>query len=512
LASVPGVKTNRPNRSMSEFSKYFQIPQRFESLAKGQDLKARVLRGGAWLAAGSFTEQLCRFGRNILLARLLAPEAFGTMAIIMSTTSVIQTLTDVGAREALIQNANGREDTHAGAAWWLAFVRMLSLYLLLFMVAPVIGRFYGNAELTRLLRVAAIGLLLEGAISSRAYVAMKELQFRKWAAINHGGGILGVGITILLSFFIRDVWALVLGYCAESGARCILSFVVCPFRPPIRVDRQAIRDLLKFSQGAFGLSALNLIFARADIFVLGKLYSPSDLGLYAMAVYLVQTPVGFTVNLLAQTLMPTFAHIQDDTARINRTLLQVTRIALLVGMPAVVFLLFWGGPALTLVYGKRYAVCMPALAVASVAALLGIVNGLITIVLYAKGVPQFHRRSVALMAALVVILVYPLAKLLGTVGGQVAVLAAITVGYLLQIERIHKVTALPLLEYFKTFVLACGISGGMAAVCFVSRSVTNLGLQVGVTVCLVSYGIGAAILLRRAGKAQPILVVAKNRV
>src|SRR5271156_6409517 len=131
-----------------------KLRQTFGTMLSGDTLRGRVFRGGAWLGSGSFVEQVSRFGRNMLLTRLLAPEVFGTMAIVMSATSVLASIMDVGAREALIQNPKGSEEGHAGAAWWLAFGRSLSVYALLFLAAPFVAHFYGNAELTALLRVA----------------------------------------------------------------------------------------------------------------------------------------------------------------------------------------------------------------------------------------------------------------------------------------------------------------------------------------------------------------------
>src|SRR5271156_4678497 len=136
-----------------------QVINTIDGLIRGEGLKTRVFRGGAWLGSGSVLEQASRFGRNMLLTRLLAPEAFGTMAVVMSATSVLASLMDVGAREALIQNPRGSEEGHVGAAWWLAFGRSLSLCALLFLFAPMISRFYASGEMTALLRVAALGVL-----------------------------------------------------------------------------------------------------------------------------------------------------------------------------------------------------------------------------------------------------------------------------------------------------------------------------------------------------------------
>lgn len=470
------------------------------ALLSGQGLKARVFRGGVWLGLGSTLEQLSRFGRNMLLTRILAPEAFGTMAIVMSATAVLTSFLDVGAREALIQSPRGSEDSHVGATWWLCFGRSLSLYACLFLAAPLVAHFYGNATLSGLLRVAGLGLIFEGLMSTRTFVATKEMNFRKVAMINHGGGIVGVLTTVVLSFILRDVWALVLGFIAENAARTILSYIVCPFVPPLHWHREAIRDLIGFSRGVFGLAILNLIFSRADIFVLAKMFPPAVLGVYAIGVFLVQTPTTFLINLLGGTMMPAFTHVQDNAARMNRILIQVTTLIFLVGTPALVFLIFCGRSVLTITYGKQYGAAAAPLIVASAACLLNIANAQITTMFYAKGVPQLHRRCVAIMAVVMVVLTYPFVKFFGVVGGQIACLIAIAIGYLFQIERICKVTGLDWSQYRKGLVASGVLSLMVAAVCLAARAfgawehpISNI--LIGMLGCLLAYALAATLLL-----------------
>ncbi len=487
---------------MAFASHILRARQEFQNVM-GNGLKGRVLRGTVWLGTGSALEQFFRFARNMLLTRVLAPEAFGTMAIVLSITSVLQCLTDVGAREALVQNPRGCEAGHVGATWWLTMGRSVSFYTVMFFSAPLVSHFYTNGEITALLRAAAVGVLFEGALSSKAYVALKEMKFSKWAVINHGGGIAGVAITVILSLFIRDVWALVLGFAAENAARCILSYIVCPYCPPMGWDGEAIRDLLKFSRGLFGLSILNLIFSRADIFVLAKLYSPAELGFYAMAVYLIQTPASFVMNLLGQTFLPTYSHIQGDNSRMNRMLLQVTSLVASLGMPVLCFLFFCAHSFLTLVYGVRYGEASTPLILAACVSLLNIANSQITVMFYAKGLPQLHRRSVALMAILMVVLIYPFAKRFGLMGGQLACLVSITVGYFFQVERICKVTGLHLSSYLKICLTPALISLSVVAVCLATRSLAAearplSNIIFGIVGCLVAYGIAGAMFVRRA--------------
>lgn len=480
---------------------YGRFKEPVEASFFGEGLRAKVLRGGTWMGAGSFAEQLTRFARNMILTRLLAPEAFGTMAIVLSAGSVIHTITDIGVKESIIQNPRGSEAHYASAAWWLAFGRSVLLYAAIFVLSPWISAFYGNRELAALLRVVALSVILDGALSSKAYVAMKEMKFGRWAAINNVGSIAGVVITVVLSFFLRGVWALVLGNLAESASRCILSYVFCPYLPSLSWDRGAVRDLLRFSKGLFGLAFLNLIFMRTDVFVLAKLYPSAQLGLYVIAVALIQTPASFVMNLLGQTLLPTFSHIRGDEERVNRILLQVTAFLIFVGMPAVVFMFFCGRSLLTLAYGHVYGAAAAPLIVASCVALVNLLNGQITTVFYSKGLPQLHRRCVIITAILMIVLIYPFVKWFGLVGGQLACLVSIVAGYAFQAVRIRRVTGVNLGQCGRTLLLATTMSLVVAAVCLCARPFAQLAgpfsnVIFGIAGCLLAYSLSVVVVAR----------------
>jgi O-antigen/teichoic acid export membrane protein len=494
-------------QSVESSGLYDKAKSAIASFVAGNELKARVFRGGAWLGIGSVSEQSLRFARNMVLARLLAPAAFGTMAIVMSAAALLQSFTELGVREGLIQNPRGAEPGYVNAAWWMGLLRSISIYLALFLAAPWVAKFYGNPDLTSLLRVATASLVLEGAISSRAYVAMKEMRFNRWATIQHGGGIVGVVITVILGFVLRDVWALVLGTCAESAARCLLSFVICPFLPSIRIDRAALRHLLQFSKGLFGLAPLYIIFMRADIFVLGKLVPASTLGYYSMGIAVAQVPSFFIANLLGQIFMPALSHVQTDKLRTRRIVLQVTTAIVLLGMPGVVFAYFCGRPLLTLLYGPNYAVAAGALFLASCGAVVTLVNNPINTALYASGQPQLHRRCVISMALVMMIFTYPLAKWFGPVGAQLASVISITTGFLVQFPIAKRLIDIKFGDYGKIFLHAAVVSSGVVVVCLAARMAITIAhpfliVGIGLFGCLLAYGFVGVRLLRNPSLAQ----------
>jgi len=431
------------------------------------------------------------------------------MAIVMSSASLVDTLTDVGQKRAIIQNPRGGEDAYLSASWWLGMGRAIFSYFLIFSVAPWISSFYGRPELTGLLRVALLGILLNGAMSPRSILAQKDLKLRRWATIANGGGILGVILTVLLSFVIRDVWALAIGNCGEQAFRCLLSYALCPGLPSRHWDGRAAREILTFSRGVFGLGFLNLIIARADIFVLAKLYPSAALGIYALAVSLVTTPSMFFTNVMSESLIPALSSVQEDMERLNRTLVEVTSWLILLGLPAAVSISLCAPYLLTVLYGSRYVAAVGPLSLASIAVLLTDLNAAISCVLFAKGRPGLHRHSVVVTAAMMLVSVYPACKLLGPVGGQVAAFVAIAVGYAFQLMCLRQVTSLNLSRYGAAFVVPAVVSAGLLAFVLGSR---HLGVparpaaQIALCVggCMVAYAVCASAQLRASKRHHVI--------
>jgi O-antigen/teichoic acid export membrane protein len=327
------------------------------------------------------------------------------------------------------------------------------------------------------------------------------MKFGRWMAISNGGAICGVVLTVILSFVLRDVWALAIGFSSENAFRCLLSYILYPGLPSLGWDRHAARDLFKFSRQNFGLSFLNLIFTRTDIFVLGKLYSTTALGLYTMAVFLVQTPSSFLTSMLGQTLFPAFAHVQEDKERVNRILVEVTSWLILLGLPGVVVIYLCAPSLLTVIYGVRYVAAAGPLAVAATVVFLNVLNAVITCVFNGMGLPGLHRRAVTACAVIMMIAIYPACKLLGVVGGQVAALLAIIVSYLLQVIRMRGLTGLELLRYGKAFVPAVLVSGGILGVGLgarflglATRPLPNIALGAGA--CVIAYALCVPAFLR----------------
>lgn len=436
-----------------------------------KSLLSRMFRGGAWLGAGSMVEQGLRFLRNMILARLLLPEAFGLMAIVLSVSHLLQVLTSVGGKEAIIQHPEGASRTYLNGTWWLLFARSLLLYLVAFASAPAISWFYEEAQLTALLRVGCLSILLSGAVSPRAFVALKQMKYGKWVAIQQGAGALGVLATLALALLIGGVWALVLGAVAESVLRVTLSFILCPFRPGFEFDREHWKALLSYARGIFGLPALMLVYSEGSVFALGKMADKHQLGLFAMALALSRIP-GLIGKLLVDLLLPAFAEVQKDTARINRHLLQSTTAIVLVCMPMLAFVALYSRSILTLVYGPQYAEGADALTFLFANEMLMTCNIPLASVYYmCFGQPALLRKFSFLRAVLMVLFIVPAIQYFGLAGAALAPLCAMIISYYFQLRRMKSLTDLDVSGYSRVFLQGLLFSFPVALVGLLFKSV-----------------------------------------
>lgn len=406
------------------------------------------LRAGGILTAGSFVETSIRFIRNIILARLLAPEAFGLMATVLAAVAVMEAFTEVGLRQVVIQHKEGSEARFTNIVWWLSSVRGVVLYIIGYLAAPFICDFYQKPEMLPLLRVGFLSILFNCLISPKVNVLQKELRFKGWVLLMQGSGVIGVVITLAIAFFIQNVWALVIGYVAEAFIKFSLSFIFYPIKPGLNFDRPFLHDIITFSKKMFGLPILMLLFVQTDIFVIGKVLSMSELGMYALAKSLAEIPNTFLAKAVLPVLLPALAKIQENEDKLKISILSLTKWAMALGLPLISFFVFFANPILSSVYGSKYV------AVAIPFGLLSIYNLLMSCALLtmnvfiAIGKPDIQRLAAFARTSLFLIVIYPATLWGGLLGAASAVLLTALVMFSIQIIYLKRLLHITNMEYF----------------------------------------------------------------
>jgi lipopolysaccharide exporter len=434
------------------------IWNRIKALVNSSELKGKIFRSGSALALGSLTENVLRFVRNIILVRILAPEAFGLMAILMTTVQAIEAFTEVGLKQSLIQNKNGSEQSFLNITWFLSFARGLTLYFIAFLISPLIVNYYNKPELLGLMRIGFLVILLNGAISPKLSLLQKELRFKEWVVLMQGSAIIGIIITIIGSFIIKNVWALLFGFVIESSLKLLSSFVFYPIKPNLQFNIVYFRDIMKYSRGMFGLPILTMIFYQIDIFVVGKVTSVEQLGIYTMLRSLAEVASTFTSKVIEPILFPILASMQDNKAGFRNIFYKTTKTTAIFVFPFTAMLIVFSQPILHLVYGPIYSQFSVPFGILSAYALVSLFFSLFTQVFFSIGQPNRHRIASFARTALFILLIYPATKYFGLTGASAAVLIATGAALLIQLMYVRKFMNLNLFEFTKSWLSGLSIS------------------------------------------------------
>lgn len=439
------------------------------------------------LAAGTLVERLARFGRNMVLTRIIAPDQFGLMAIVLATIALFEAITEVGVSQAVIQNRRGKLPEFLNVAWWINTVRGLAIFVIAAPLSPLIAAFYSEPTLAPILVVAFSSMVFAGMTSPKVYALQRQFRFGESVAITQGAGLLGTGLTLVLGMVWQNVWALVIGTVFEAFVRFVLSFVLCPIRPSLRIDKQSRRELFAFTKGMMGLAFMTFLVSQADIFVLGRVASTQVLGLYSMAVTLAMFPQSLFAKIVQPLVVPILTAFQDSIEQMRAAYLRLERLVWLFGLPMAATMTVAAEPLLTVVYGLPYAAVAVPFGVIAFYSVVYMASMVSFSVYLAMARPELQRSFTLLRALLLVASIYPLSVTFGPVGAASSVLGALVLAMLLQVRNLKRVIGLGFVEYLGT------LRAGVLA-----------GLVVGALVWLIGL-LGVPVLARAALSALPLL-------
>jgi O-antigen/teichoic acid export membrane protein len=318
-------------------------------------LGRRATRGSAWVVMGYGASQVLRFGSNLVLTRLLFPQAFGLMLLVGVFLLGLQMVSDVGIGASVVQNER-TDQAFLDTAWTLQILRGVVLWLAACLLAWPAAQLYGEPLLVAMLPVAGLGAVLDGLTSTALYTVNRKLMMARFQLVELASQAAGALVMIAGAWLTRSVWALLAGSLASGAARCALSHLALPGpRNALRWDRPAAGALLQFGQWVFLSSMLTFLAQQGDRLFFGKMIPLAELGVYNIALSLADAPAAVISGVAFRVLFPAIAEYRRDGRPLAAGFARATApLALLAGAGAIGLVV--AGPALIdLLYDRRYA-------------------------------------------------------------------------------------------------------------------------------------------------------------
>jgi len=329
-------------------------PDDAESVSRAPLLRKSV-QGSAWTLGSYGIGQVLRVCANLLLARLLAPEAFGLMALVNVLIQGLRMLSDTGLNVSIIQDQRGDDPLFLNSAWSLRIIRGFLLWLICAAIGLPVALFYDQPELARLLPLVGLSVLIAGFDSTNVALAMRRVELRGLAVVELSTQLVAIAVMVSWAIVAPSVWALVAGAVAGALCRLVLSHVVLS-GPPNRLgwDAAAVRRILSFGKWILLSTALTFLAMQADRLVFAKLVPIGVLGVYSIARMLTRLPVEGTQRLANRVVLPAYSRLQDDEVALRAAVASVRAAVLPLAMLVAAGLVAAGPPAVRMLLDSRY--------------------------------------------------------------------------------------------------------------------------------------------------------------
>lgn len=316
-----------------------------------------VVVGTIWSFIQKFGGLAVGFISNMVLARLLCPDDFGVVGMVMVFVSMADVLVDGGLGNALIQKKD-ITSKDISTVFTTNLIFSLLLFSLCFICAPLIESYTGIENLSLYIRVESVLILIRAFYVIPASIINKKLMFKSLAKINLLVSFTSVSVSILLAYIGCGVWSLLIRNIIIDMSLTILYFVTCRCKLSIGFDKSIFKELFGFGFFVVLSNMIESAYANFITFLIGKRYSVKDLGYYNQAYSLQQIPVYSMTSVLNQVLFPYFSKIQDNEEQVRNKLRYSIQLTTFFVFPLLLFLIVYADQIIILLYSNKWLPCI----------------------------------------------------------------------------------------------------------------------------------------------------------
>lgn len=322
------------------------------------DLKKKTYNGIVWSSVQRVGVMAITFVSNLVLARLLSPEDFGCVAMLMIFISLSNTFIDGGFGSALIQKKEPTQADYSTIFYWNIILSIV-LYAILFFAAPLIANFYRIELLTSVLRVQGAILIFNAFSIIQQNQLKKQLQFKKLAIVNVCSAVVSLILAVIAALNGWGVWSLVVQQISLSLLNAVFFFFATRWVPLRVFSMESFKELFKFG----GFMLLSHLFSTLSNeiqgLLVGRMFTPATLGLYSQAYRLEGSAATAASSIIDQVTYPVMASLQDDKQKLISALKRFIQIPAFICSPIMMILIVVAKPLIILLYSEKWVECVP---------------------------------------------------------------------------------------------------------------------------------------------------------
>lgn len=320
---------------------------------KSHNLKHQTAISIFWSFVEKGGQQFLALVVGIVLGRILFPKDFGLIGILMIFSSLANILQDGAFSAALIRKKEPTQNDYA-TAFWFNIVISITIYLILYSVAPFIALYYNQPLLSELARILFLSFLFNAPGLVQNVQIIKQLNFKKNAIINFVSVIISGGIAVLMAVYGYGVWSLVVQMVIMSVCRTSLLWIFGKWKPIFIFSRDSFIELFPFSVKLLVTNIINQLCAGIYPNVIAKSFSLVQTGFYTQALKFQTISIETIANSIQQVSFPVLSNISDDSERLRRVFAKLLRLSAFLSFPLLLSLVVVAKPMIIALLSSKW--------------------------------------------------------------------------------------------------------------------------------------------------------------
>lgn len=316
-----------------------------------------------------FTErtaaQLVTFVVSIILARILSPEYYGTIALVTVFTTILQVFVDSGLGIALIQKKDA-DDLDFSSVFFFNMFMCVVLYIVMYIASPYIAAFYNDKGLTPIIRFISLTIIISGVKGIQQAYVSRNMLFKRFFFSTIGGTIASAIIGIILAYRGYGVWALAIQQVSNTAIDTLILWLTVKWKPKFMFSFQRLKRLLRFGWKLLVSALLDTIYGNLRNLIIGKKYTSADLAYFDQGDKL---PKAIVTNInvsIDSVLLPTMSKMQDKTEAVRTLTRRAIRISVYIVAPLMIGFACCADSLVRLVLTDKWLPCVPFIRILSV--------------------------------------------------------------------------------------------------------------------------------------------------
>lgn len=359
------------------------MPQNDSINKSTQKASSKLSAGVRWTGMSQVLQQVINLGCSVILARLLAPQDFGLLAMASVFTGIVFFVLDLGLNTVIIQRQQ-IEKQQISSIFWINVFLGLTMTLIGVATSGAIAGFYNSPGIQPIVALLSCNFFVCSLAKTQVALLTRQMEFRSLEFRTLVGLVIGTGCAVVLAYLGFGVWSLVGRILVTGVVEALLLWGVSSWRPSFWFRWADVRDVIGFSNDVLVANLLRYFGRNADNLLIGKFIGVTELGFYALAYNVMMLPVLRFSHVLAGVLFPALSRLQEDVEKLKQSWFRATRTIGAITVPLMLGLIVLAPQFVEVVYGQKWLPVVPLLQVLSISGIfqsLGLFNSTVLLAL-----------------------------------------------------------------------------------------------------------------------------------